>query len=164
MPSASLSALRVRLPPPVVRALLSVMPFVAVRLIAIIRPESAEIAFVTAILSATTVTSPVAVTEPKLAAAFQFTVSVPASPLIVTAPRKAPSIDVSAIVSSPVPALIVNEPVGLAKLTDSLRFESIVRKPSLAVPSVSVIVSVPPINVKIRSIAIRLSVTGSNPV
>ena len=107
--------LSVTLPPLVVRLLLSVIPFVALRLTAMIRPVSAATASVTVITSATTLTLPVAVAEPSVAAAFQLTASVPSSPLIVTAARNDASIEVSVIVSSPVPALIVRLPLGLVK-------------------------------------------------
>ena len=66
--------------------------------------------------------------------------------------------------SIPVPALIVRLAVGLVNVTDSPAVESIVISPSLAVPSVSAIVSSPPLKVKMRLLAPRLSVIGSRPV
>ena len=86
----------------------------------------------------------------------------PASPLMVNDLSNAASNDDAVTVSFPVPALMVNEPVGLENVTDSLKFESIVMFAPAA--SVSVIVSAPPLNVKTRSVALRLSMIGSRPV
>ena len=64
-------------------------------------------------------------------------------------------------VSAPVPALIVSEFVGFANVIDSLSVLAIVMFAPAA--STSVIVSAPPVNVKTRSVALRLSMTGSSP-
>ena len=95
-------------------------------------------------------------------AALRLMMSLPASPLMVNDLSNAASNDDAVTVSFPVPALMVNDPVGLENVTDSLKFESIVMFAPAA--SVSVIVSAPPLNVKTRSITLRLSVIGSSPL
>ena len=91
--------------------------------------------------------------------AFRLSASVPASPWIISEAPNAASTLAIVIVSLPVPALIISEPVGFAKVTDSPSVESIVMAAPAA--SVSVIVSQPPLNVNTRSIAERLSAIGS---
>ena len=64
--------------------------------------------------------------------------------------------------SLPVPALIVSEPVGLANVTLSLSVLLIVMFAPAA--SVRVIVSAPPVNVKIASAIVPVTVIGSSPI
>ena len=99
---------------------------------------------------------------PVLSEAFKLTVSVPRPASTVKLPTKAASALEMVSVSFPEPVLIRRLDSGLVKVTDSPSVESMVMLAPAA--SISVIVSAPPLNVKTRFVAMRLSMTGSRPV
>ena len=117
--------------------------------------------WLTLIVSPSTARSP-----PPVFVAFvwKLTVSEASSPLMITAAAKLESRPWTLMTSSPVPALIVRDDVGLAKVTDSANVESIFDIPFPAVPSSDrVMVSAPPANVKTRFAMTVESVIGSRP-
>ena len=112
--------------------------------------------------SAVTVRLPPPVLVPLV---WKLTVSESLSPLMVTEAAKLESRPSTLMVSSPDPALIVRDDVGLAKVTASAKVESILDIPFPAVPSSDrVMVSAPPVNEKTRSAITVESMIGSRPV